>query len=195
MSNVLSLMGLAAAGSSGPTYETGLSPVLDTITGPSGVWSQRTVDISDYEGATARLVFEYTNGTDGFTGDIQLDSITFGSNTYTFESDVESFETTSGNPSTYDSVTWSALTTATSGGGLFLRDSGGTGSTGTGLTTGAESSTFYVYAETSSPANVTGYKFWLRSPSVVLSTATLEYYEAREGVGIGTLNVYLDVIE
>lgn len=192
MSNLAMIMGQAAGYVAVPQYELGLSPVLDTVTGPTGVWAQRTVDISSYSGATAYLVFEYINGS-SFTGDIQLDQIVFGDNTYTFESTVESFETTSGNPQTYDAVTWTALTTGTSGGGLFLRDSGGTGSSGTALTTGALSSTWYVYAETSSPASVTGYKFWLRSPSVVLSNPTLTYYEAREGAGIGTLNVYLDV--
>jgi hypothetical protein len=190
MSNVASVMSLAAEG--GVAYELGLSPVLDTITGQTSVWAQRTVDVSSYSGATAYLVFEYLNGS-SFTGDIQLDQIVFGDNTYTFESTVENFETTSNNPQTYDAVTWSALNTATSGGGLFLRDSGGTSSATTGLTTGALSSNFYVYAETSSPGSVSGYKFWLRSPSVVLTNPTLTYYEGRLGLGIGTLNVYLDV--
>jgi hypothetical protein len=177
------------------SYELGLTPVLDTVSGPNGVWSQRTVDISAYRSATAYLVFEYINGAAGFTGDIQLDLIDFDNNVYDFEIGTEQFQTTSGNPATYSSVTWSALTTGTAGGGLFLRDASGTTSTGTGLTTAASGS-FYVYAETSSPATVSGYKFWLRSPLIALSNSpTLSYYEAREGVDMGTLNVYLDIIE
>ncbi len=198
MSNLYSVMSQAAGESTSPSYEgsLGFSESLDTVSGENGVWSQRTVDISDYAWAQVYLVFHYTNGAAGFRGDIQLDDINLDGTTYGFESDVESFETTSGDPSTYDAVTWAALTTATSGSGKFLRDSGGTGSSNTGLAVGANSSTFYVYAETSSPANVLGYNFWLRSPLVTLSgSPTLTYYEAREGEHIGTLNVHFDVVE
>jgi len=173
--------------------ELGLSPVLDTVSGQSASWSQRTVDISDYNGATAYLVFEYTNGASDFTGDIQLDLIEIGGNTYSFETSSDGFQKNSVlNVSTYSAVTWTALTTGSSGGGNWFRDSGGTPSTGTGLTTAASGS-YYVYAETSSPANVSGYKFWLRSPSVVINSNTFSYYEARSGASMGTLNVYLDV--
>ena len=189
--SIARLMQMAAA-RSGPSYELGLSGVLDTVSGPTDVWSQRTVDISSYGGATAYLVFEYLNGS-SFTGDIQIDQISFGGNNYTFETTTEGFQTTSGNPATYDVVSWTALTTATAGGGLFLRNSGVTPSAGTGISTGADGTTWYVYAETSSPANVADYKFWLRSPLVTLpASPSLSYYEGRLGAGIGTLNVYLD---
>jgi hypothetical protein len=188
------MMGLGAKGP--PAQEEialGLSPLLDTVTGQNAVWSQRIVDVSNYSGVTAYLVFEYANGS-SFTGDIQLDSIDIGGNLYTFDSSVESFERNSNlNSSTYDTTTWTALTTGTSGGGSWLRDSGGTASSNTGLTTAA-GGFWYVYAETSNPAAVAGYKFWLRSPSVVINSDTFSYYEARSGAGIGTLNVYLDVI-
>jgi len=192
MSNTAMMMGL---GAKGPPAQValGLSPLLDTVTGQNAVWSQRIVDVSNYSGVTAYLVFEYTNGS-SFTGDIQLDSINIGGNLYTFESTVEGFQRNSNlNSSAYDTTTWASLTTSTAGGGLWLRDSGGTASSSTGLTTAAGGS-WYVYAETSSPAAVAGYKFWLRSPSVVINSDTFSYYEARYGAGIGTLNVYLDVI-
>lgn len=188
--DVTKLMQMAS--NAGTPVELGLSPVLDTVSGQNAVWSQRTVDVSDYNGATAYLVFEYLNGS-SFTGDIQLDFIEIGGNTYSFESSVHGFQKNSNkNISAYTSVLWTALTTGTSGGGNWFRDSGGTASSNTGLASAASGS-YYVYAETSSPANASGYKFWLRSPSVVINSNTFSYYEARKGAGIGTLNVYLDV--
>lgn len=183
-----------SGGGSTPSYSLGLSSSLDNVTGQNAAWSQRSVDISAYAGATVRLVFHYTNGS-GFTGDIQLDQINLDGTTYTFESTTESFETNGGNESTYNTVTWYEVITSFSSPGSWSRDNDGTPSSGTGLTTGAAGTSWYLYAETSSPANVTGYNFWLRSPQVTLSgSPTLSYYEGRSGAGIGTLNVYIDVI-
>ena len=177
----------------GPTYSVGFTESLDTVSGQNASWSQRTVDVSGYAGAKVRLVFHYTNGSSTFTGDLQLDAIALDGTTYSFESSSESFETGADNESTYGSVSWSTVATATTG-GRWNRDSGGTPSSGTGLSSAASGS-FYVYAETSSPADVAGYDFWLRSPQVILgSSPTLTYYEARSGASIGTLNVHLDVI-
>ena len=182
------------AGGSTPSYSLGLSSSLDNVTGQNATWSQRNVDISAYAGATVRLVFHYTNGS-SYTGDIQLDQINLDGTTYTFESTTESFETNGGNESTYNTVTWYQVITTYSAPGRWSRDSDGTPSGGTGLTTGAAGTSWYLYAETSSPANVTGYNFWLRSPQVTLSgSPTLSYYEGRSGAGIGTLNVYIDAI-
>ena len=182
------------AGGSTPSYSLGLSSSLDNVTGQNAAWLQRSVDISAYAGATVRLAFHYTNGS-SFTGDIQLDQINLDGTTYTFESTTESFETNGGNESTYNTVTWYQVITTYSAPGRWSRDSDGTPSGSTGLTTGAAGTSWYLYAETSSPANVTGYNFWLRSPQVTLSgSPTLSYYEGRSGAGIGTLNVYIDVI-
>ena len=185
--------GGGGGGGGTPSYSTGFSASLDTISGQSATWSQRTVNISAYAGATVRIVFHYTNGS-SFTGDIQLDLINLvGTTFYTFEVDDDGFETSTNGESTHASVNWVGLTNNATG-GRFNRRTGGTPSSGTGLTTAADGS-YYVYAETSSPANVTGYNFWLRSPQVTLgSSPTLTYYEARSGAGIGTLNVHLDVI-
>lgn len=174
------------------TYPIGFSDSLDSVTGINDAWSQRTVDISAYAGATVYLVFNYTNGA-SFRGDIQLDAINLDGTTYSFENTGESFQTSAAGESTYAGVSWSSLATGTTA-AKWNVGAGGTPSGGTGRTDAAAGS-YYVYAETSAPANVTGYNFWLRSPQVTLSgSPTLTYYEARNGEGIGTLNVYLDVI-
>lgn len=190
MSSTAIIMGLG--GVDGSNYTVGFSASLDTITGQNASWSQRTVDISSYGGATVRPVFYYVSGSN-FTGDIQLDQIQIDSTTYSFESDSESWQTSSNESSTYSGVTWVSVPTAASNAPRFSRDSGGTASTGTGLTTAADGS-FYLYAETSS-AGYPNTPFWLRGPEVTLSgSPTFSYYEARSGATIGTLNFYLDVI-
>jgi hypothetical protein len=177
----------------GSSYSVGFSTSLDTVSGQNASWSQRTVDISAYAGATVNLVFHYTNGANGFRGDMQLDEINLDGTTYSFESNSQSFQTSGNNESTYAGVSWISVATATTN-GRWNRDSGGTPSGDTALSTASDGS-FYLYAETTSPANVLGYNFWLRSPQVTLSsTPTLSYHEARSGSDIGTLNVHLNVI-
>lgn len=180
----------------GPAYELGLSPTLLTLSGELDAWTQRTVDVSAYAGATVYLVFAYQNGTVGnsYQGDIQLDLINLDGNSYSFENTGEAFETSSAGETTYDSVSWSNVTVNTASNSFSWQvDSGGTGSTGTGRTDAADGS-FYVYTETSSPTT-TGSYFWLRSPQITLSgSPTLSFYEARLGANIGQLDVYLDVI-
>ena len=181
-------------GGSTPTYETGFSASLLTISGTNDAWTQQTVDISAYAGATVRLVFRYQNG-DGFAGDIQLDQIALDGTTYSFENQTHSFETSSNDDQgTYANVSWSNLTVTENLDGYWQVDQNGTPSNGTGRTDAADGS-YYVYAETSSPANVLGYNIWLRSPEITLSgSPTLTFYEARNGTAIGQLDVHLDVI-
>jgi hypothetical protein len=176
------------------TYNVGFSPVLFTLSGQLDAWTQRTVDISGYAGATVRLVFHYIN-TANFTGDIQLDQIDLDGNVYSFENVTHGFETSSADDqATYNTVTWSAVTVVENSAGNWQVDAGGTPSANTGRTDAADG-TFYVYAETSAPANVAGYDIWLRSPQITLSGApTLTFFEARLGAGIGQLDVHLDVI-
>ena len=175
------------------SYTTGLSDSLLQTTGDLDAWTQKTVDISAYAGATVRLVFEYTMIGSVFTADLQLDSIALDGTTYSFENTGESFETTTTDTAIYAGASWSSLAVGTTN-GRFNVDSGGTGSNGTGRTD-AVSGSYYVYAESSSPANVSGFKFWLRSPQVTLSgSPTLTYYEARTGTSLGNLDVRLDVI-
>lgn len=185
---------LKGAGGAGGGYggPLGLTPSLDFIAGQAAGWRTRDVDISLYSGATVRPVFRYVSGS-SFTGDIQLDNIQIDGNTYNFETSTESFQRNMFNTANYINVTWEALTTGTATGD-WNRDSGGTGSSGTGETT-AGSGVWYVYAETStSGSGFPSINFWLRGPEVTLgSNPDMSYMEARLGATIGTLNVYLDV--
>ena len=178
---------------------TGITSSLATYSGQNAAW--QLIDLSSaitaYAGATARVVFRYQGGS-SFTGDLQLDAISVGPNTYGFESGVDSFETsttTDGATSSYNSVTsFQALATGTTN-GLWNRDTGNTPSSGTG-NLGAYAGSYFVYAETTS--NGAGFPdkyFWLRGPEVVLeaSNPTLGFALGREGATIGTLDVYLDI--
>lgn len=187
------LASIISGGGGGPSHELGLTPSLLTVSGTNNAWTQQTVDISAYAGATVRLVFRYQNGS-SFTGDIQLDQVDLDGNVYSFENQTHSFETSSvDNSPTYAGVSWSALTVTENLDGYWQVDQGGTPSNNTGRTDAANGS-YYVYAETSAPADQAGYNFWLRSPEIVLGgSPTLTFFEARNGAGIGTLDVYLEV--
>lgn len=110
-----------------PNYTTGLTDSLDSISGQSASWSNRNVDISEYAGATVRLVFRYISGS-SYTGDIQLDNINLDGNAYSFENTGESFQTSTSNISSYGSVSWSSLSTGTTA-ARWNVDSGGTQAT------------------------------------------------------------------
>lgn len=190
MSNLAMMMGLSSKGQ--VLYQLGLSDSLDSVSGENNAWSQRTVDISAYAGATVKPVFYYVSGSH-FTGDIQLDAIDVDGTSYSFEAGTTGWVTSSAETSNYNSVNWTVVPTTASTAPRFSRDSGGTASTGTGRTDAADGS-FYLYAETTS-AGYPSTPFWLRGPEVTLSSSpTLSYYEARSGATIGTLNFYLDVI-
>lgn len=196
MSDILfKLMAAASHTSAGSGVDPGLSESLDTVSGTNNAWSTRTVDLSAYAGETIRIVFYYTNGANDFTGDLQLDDINLDGNSYSFENTGHSWQTTTTDTSAYTSASWSTLSTGTTA-GRWNVDQGGTPSNNTGRTD-ADAGSWYVYAETSSPANQNGYGFWLRSPELTLSGSpgNLSYAEARNGSSIGTLNVYVDVID
>ena len=184
------------------TYTLGLSDSLVTLTGQDTSWTEKTINISSYAGATVRLVF-YHYG-DYFTGDMQLDDINIDGTTYTFESNATGWETTTTNTNTivtttasdtYNAVTFSNVITSGTSAASWNRDSAGTGSSGTGLTidhTLGTAAGYYLYAETSAPYP-SGY--WLRSPEVTLSgSPTLSFWEARYGATMRDCEVYLDVI-
>lgn len=176
--------------SSGGSAPAGLSDALLTLSGESASWKQHNIDVSAYNGSTGRIVVKYVSGS-SFTGDIQLDSISVGSNSFNFDASNDSWQQSSvADTTVYESVTWGSIGTGTSA-GMFNRDSGGTPSSGTGLTTAA-SGIYYIYAETSS----SGYPnstFWARSPSISINGNTLTIYVARSGATIGTLTVHLDI--
>lgn len=175
-------------------YSLGLSASLFSVSGQSAVWTTRSVDVSSYSGATCYLVFSHTVAASGtaFYADLQLDTITVNGTTYNFDTGTESFQTSITCTSSYSAVSWTTLGTATTA-DRWNRDAGGTPSSSTGLTT-ADSGSYYVYTESSSPV-VNNDVFWLRSPQItLLSNQTVYFAEARYGSTIGTLNFYLDVI-
>jgi hypothetical protein len=191
--DVASVIDSIIVGGSTPTYEVGFTPSLLTISGENNAWTQQTVDISAYAGATVRLVFRYQNG-NGFNGDIQLDLIDLDGTTYSFENQTHSFETSTNNNGSYDLTNWTAIAVEEDNRGAWQVDQNGTPSGSTGRTD-AQDGSYYVYFEASSPANVSGYNGWLRSPEITLSgSPTLTFYEARLGADIGSLDVHLDVI-
>ena len=181
-----------------PSVSAGLTSSLFNVSGQSPSWIQRTVDLSAYAGATVRLVFKHQVAASGISyyADLQLDQIAVDGILYSFESSTESFETTtSGSYTNYDTAVFTALGTSEAS-ERWNRDAGGTPSSNTGLTTGGDSTTYYVYTESSSPTAL-GDIFWLRSPEITLSgdVGNLTFYEARFGNTIGTLDVYVDVTE
>ena len=176
----------------------GLTASLAQYSGETGTWTQQTgVDISEYLGATARLVFRSVSTTN-YTSDFQLDDITFDGNSYTFEADSESWQrNVTRNVSTYGAVTWETIPYGdggTTNAGDWVRWTGNTPSGSTG-DIGAHGGSYYIYYEAST--NAAGYPYvyaWVRSPEVVLSAApTLSFWEGRDGATIGTIDVYLDI--
>lgn len=146
-------------------------------------------------GATGRVVFHYRQTASVFTADLQLDYVRLGTTTWDFETSADSFETTTSSTliEDYNSASFVDVATATTA-GRVNRDTGGTPSTGTGLTTAASGS-YYLYFETSSPASVGGFSFICRSPEVSIDSNLVSYYEARGGTNMGDLSVYLDITD
>jgi hypothetical protein len=152
--------------------------------------------VDPYEGVTIRPVFHYDMIANVYTADLQLDDISFSGTTYEYSTNSGGFETTIVDTpiSNYSSASWFPVNTGTVA-GRVNRDSGGTPSTGTGRTD-AVSDTFYLYFETTAPANSINYDFLLRGEEQELTaTPTFSFYEARNGTSLGNLNVYVDVVE
>lgn len=179
-------------GNSSPTST--LSSSLLTISGTSAQYTQRTVNISSFAGKLVRPVFKYVNTGGGFGADIQLDDIQLEGTTFGFETD-EGFQTSAAdNETQFSNVTWASVTESTTA-GRWNRITGSTPSSNTGGL-GANSGSYSVYAESSSPANASNYVTWLRGPVVALgNNPTFTFYEGREGADIGTLYVYLEEVE
>ena len=162
----------------------------------AGRYLHQTAGLSDpYDGVTIRPVFHYDMIADVFTADLQLDDISFAGELYTSATNSPWDTTIVDTPiSNYSSASWFPVNPGTIA-GRVNRDSGGTPSTGTGRTD-AVSDTFYLYFETTSPANNANYDFLLRGEEQELSaTPTFSFYEARNGTSLGNLNVYVDVVE
>ena len=176
----------------------GLSSSLLSLSGQNNQWHQNTIDISSYGTNTVRFVVKYTSGP-SFRADFQIDDVTIDGTTYNFESHATGWQTTRATSngqtfSNYSTVTWYDVYTQTSR-GRWNRDRGGTGSSGTGLTTDhtlGTTSGYYLYTEATSRFNT---DFWLRSPEITLSGSpgNLTFWEARYGSNMGSSQYYLDV--
>ena len=177
---------------SGPSA--GLSPSLFSVGGNNNAWVSRSVDITDYQGALVRPVFLHTGINNNFYADMQLDQIGFDTVLESFESGATGWQTTRRSTADYASAAFYDVLTGTTT-GYWNRDSGGTPSSSTGRTDAADGS-WYLYSEASSYFTPT-YKYYLRGPIKVLSPnqANLNFYEARYGSTMGTLYVYLDVLQ
>jgi len=179
-------------GGSGPSVSLGLSDTLLSVSGSNDPWTTQSVDISAYANATVRLVFHGTNN-GGFDSDFQIDNINLDGTLYSFENQTHGFETSTNNSGTYAGVSWASVAVESDNRGAWQVDSGGTPSGSTGRSDAADG-TYYIYAESSSPADAAGYNFWLRGPELALGASpTLTFSEARLGADIGALTVYLEV--
>lgn len=182
--------------SAGTTTVTQLGTLSPTS---SSSWRTQNFSISNHQGETGRFVFRYQNGASGthYIGDFQLDYIaeTISGGTPNvignFESGVDSFETSTISNATYTNVTsWISVATSTSS-QRWNRDSGGTPSSNTGLTT-AYNGSFYVYAETSQSGSSNSRYYWLRSPEITLNANANNLFFAYGALGtnLGTLTAY-----
>ena len=145
-------------------------------------------------GTTGRFVVHFYGSTT-FTCDVQIDDVDIpysGTTTDDFELGVEGYErstTATGNTliSDYFNASFEAVTTGTSGGGDWLRDSGGTASSNTGSTidqTLGTTAGFYLYMEGSGSHPISNF---LRSPERTLqSTGTISWYESAFGANLAT---------
>lgn len=157
--------------------------------------------LSAYAGQKGRILFVYQNGLSNtfYQGDWQLDDIELDGNSYSFESNAQDWITSTNQTNSigYQSDLWkfqyyksqySTIGTGTTA-GRWNRDSGGTPSGSTGLTTGYDGS-FYIYAETSSGGN--GHVYTCASPLIQLSSnpGALTFAAGRYGSNIGALTGY-----
>ena len=137
-------------------------------------WIQSFPSSRDLPYGTYRLAWFYNSGA-SFTGDIALDTIVIQGTTYNFDSVTGWEQSGTGSGSSF---TTGKLETAfgdkqalgNAVNGRWGRRSGSTSSSNTGPT-GAQSSTHYVYAETSgSGSGFSNQNFWLFSPTFSITT-------------------------
>ena len=184
-------------------------------------WQGVSINVSTLKGMTVRFIFHYVSGT-SYTGDLQIDSVgfpkyytyadtggyfqgwaantsSFGTSSFTNVSSASNggyWQTTTTDTSSYVGASWSTVTVGTTA----LRwngRTGGTPSSGTGLSSGVGGSGYYVYAETSNPG-YSNKNFWLRSGThTITSQSGTPYFSfqlGRYGATIGTLKVYVEKI-
>jgi predicted phosphodiesterase len=149
-------------------------------TSNGAAYTQATVDLSSYTG-TIKIRFRAV-AAGGYRGDMAIDDIEVTGvgappppgvlTDADFESGFGEWVNVTGD--THD----------------WTRDSGGTPSSSTGPSTGANGSTWYVYLETSSGgANSSGNTAYLQGPDIGGSNRTLTFYYHMYGADMGSLNV------
>ena len=189
----------------------------------SGTSSTRTTvsfNAGAYKGKTIRLLFHYVSGS-GFRGDFQIDDIKLPFTTYMMGMTIWStytinfgsssafsaavfdpmdsyanlgnVQTTSTDTTSHANATWYDITT----GGSALKwngNSGGTGSSGTGITTMVG---YHVYAETSNPG-FSNKNFWMRTPEWdvpnEVGSGFIGFTYGAYGSNIGTLKLYVQEV-
>lgn len=187
----------------------GYFTLLETISGQIGlnVWQSKSYSVSDglVAGETGRLLI-HMMASISWKSDMQVDNFNIDGQQHTFGSTASSFTRTSlaqqqntflstmtpaSRLSTYNAKTFETVTTGTSGESLWLRDSFGTGSSGTGSTVdgSGNSSGHYLYFE----ASGNGWPFGgiLRGPEVTLgSSPTISFLTSRYGSEMGNAEVW-----
>ena len=188
--------------------------------GTSATRTSVSFNAGAYKGKTIRLLFHYVSGS-GFRGDFQIDDIKlpftmamFGSTFWTtynigfgsssafsaavFDpmngyANLGNVQTTRSDTTSHTNATWYDITT----GGTALRwngNSGGTGSSGTGITTMLG---YHVYAETSSPG-YSNKNFWMRTPEWdvpnEVGSGNIGFTYGAYGSNMGTLKLYVQEI-
>lgn len=194
--------GTSAAAAAGLYEANSLSPAQSTS------WRAAAIDVSSLNVQSEfRLVFRYQNGTQGtsYRGDFQIQNVLLADSAINtiyyenFESNTGSYVTSTGTAEsgTYSSVSsWTSVANGTST-FRWNRDSGGTPSTSTGLSTSYGSESFYLYAETSGTSS-SGKYYWLRSPNITWNytnkLGSINFIYGALGSNIGTLTTYIEVI-
>ena len=173
----------------------GLTAVLSNNSlSSSSSWNFFSLDVSSYAGSTAKLVIEYTSGTN-YTGDFQIGSnIVAGSTTWNPSDGLNGFLTSASSVTTYASVSWTSMQNATTF-GRWNRRTGNTPSGGTGVASSNPPVGYFYYAETSSNAGYPNKHIWLRSPSfsITNSNDTIEFYMGHFGATVNNFKIYLDI--
>jgi len=130
-------------------------------------WFLRTPTSVGVSG-TFRIAWHYVSGT-SFTGDYAVDTVTIQGTTYNFDTGTDGFLTSTTNTASSSTALSSAtapLTTTTPSQSRWNRNSGSTPSGATGPA-GAQSGSFYLYTETSTP-NFPNVNMWLFSPEITV---------------------------
>jgi hypothetical protein len=134
----------------------------------TGAFNTVTHDTTPFAGMSGALVVKFVNPLNSFEQDVQFDNFTVGGNNYGFETSEDGFRTSTGQDQSFDIYSFAASTGAN---GDFNRTTGDTTSTGTGTLAPIDGSSYYLYTETSSPASVAGWTFWLLSPFVTMTNS------------------------